>query len=57
MADTPFVRKSILNFGLADLAGLAIDSKEVKRIPEQIRAAVLGYEPRLAATSRRPATV
>src|SRR5204863_1193415 len=47
MADTPFVRKSILNFGLADLAGLAIDSKEVKRIPEQIRAAVLGYEPRL----------
>jgi type VI secretion system protein ImpF len=49
--DTPYARKSILNFGLGDIASLTIDAREIKKIPELIRAAVVDYEPRLAAAS------
>jgi type VI secretion system protein ImpF len=51
MTDTPYVRKSILNFGLPDIASLTIDAIEIKRIPGDIRAAVINFEPRLAAAS------
>ena len=51
MADTPYARKSILNFGLPDLAALTIGAAEIRRIPEEIRTAVIRYEPRLAAAS------
>ena len=51
MTDTPYVRKSILNFGLPDIASLTIDAIEIKRIPSDIRAAVINFEPRLAAAS------
>jgi type VI secretion system protein ImpF len=51
MTDTPHARKSILNFGLPDIADLTINATEIKRIPEEIRAAVINYEPRLAAQS------
>jgi type VI secretion system protein ImpF len=51
LADTPYARKSILNFGLPDIANLTIEASGIKEIPEQIRAAVVGYEPRLAAAS------
>jgi type VI secretion system protein ImpF len=51
MADAPFARKSIVNFGLPDISGLTIDSTEIKRIPDEIRAAVVNFEPRLASAS------
>jgi type VI secretion system protein ImpF len=51
MEEAPYVRKSILNFGLPDLASLTIDAVEVKRIPGEIRAALINFEPRLAAAS------
>lgn len=51
MTDTPFARKSIVNFGLPDISSLTIDSAEIKRIPDEIRAAVVNFEPRLAAAS------
>ena len=51
MAEAPYVRKSILNFGLPDIASLTIDAVEVKRIPEEIKAALINFEPRLAAAS------
>jgi type VI secretion system protein ImpF len=51
LADAPYARKSILNFGLPDIASLTIDTKEIRKIPELIRAAVVEYEPRLAAAS------
>jgi len=51
MVDAPFVRKSILNFGLPDISSLTIDTMEIKRIPDEIRAAVVSFEPRLAAAS------
>jgi type VI secretion system protein ImpF len=51
MDEMPFARKSILNFGLPDISNLTIDTTEIKRIPEEIRAAVVNFEPRLAAAS------
>jgi type VI secretion system protein ImpF len=51
MADATFARKSILNFGLPDISTLTIDMMEIKRIPGEIRAAVVNFEPRLAAAS------
>jgi type VI secretion system protein ImpF len=51
MEDAPFARKSILNFGLPDISILTIDTAEIKRIPDEIREAVVNFEPRLAAAS------
>jgi type VI secretion system protein ImpF len=51
MGDVPFARKSIVNFGLPDISSLTIDSTEIKRIPDEIRAAVVNFEPRLASAS------
>lgn len=51
MEKAPYVRKSILNFGLPDISSLTIDAAEVKRIPGEIRAALINFEPRLAAAS------
>ncbi|VIO78069.1 type VI secretion system baseplate subunit TssE [Bradyrhizobium ivorense] len=51
MSEVPHVRKSILNFGIADLARLSIDEAAVDDIPEEIRTAILNYEPRLAPSS------
>jgi type VI secretion system protein ImpF len=51
MTDAPYARKSVLNFGLPDISTLTIDASDMKRIPEEIRAAVISYEPRLAAAS------
>lgn len=51
MEEAPHVRKSILNFGLPDISSLTIDAAEVKRIPGEIRAALINFEPRLAAAS------
>jgi len=51
MEDAPYARKSILNFGLPDISNLTIDTMEIKRIPEEIRTAVVHFEPRLAGAS------
>jgi type VI secretion system protein ImpF len=51
MAETPFVRKSILNFGIPDVADRTIDEVAVGNIPEEIKTAIINYEPRLAAAS------
>jgi len=51
MADAPYVRKSVLNFGLPDISSLTLEARDMKRIPDEIRAAVVSYEPRLAAAS------
>jgi type VI secretion system protein ImpF len=42
-----YVRKSILNFGLPDIAHRSIDDVGVQDIAEEIRAALIHYEPRL----------
>jgi len=51
MTDASYARKSVLNFGLPDISGLTIDTMEIKRIPEEIRTAVVNFEPRLAESS------
>jgi len=47
MADAPYARKSILNFGIPDVTHRTIDEVGVAEIPEEIRAAIMHYEPRL----------
>ena len=51
MEHAPHVRKSILNFGLPDIAVRTIDENGVDDIPEEIRTAIVNYEPRIAANS------
>jgi type VI secretion system protein ImpF len=51
MTDAPYVRKSILNFGIRDIAHRSIDETGVNDICEEIRAALVHFEPRLAAAS------
>jgi len=51
MADAPHVRKSILNFGIPDVTHRSIDEVGVNDIPEEIRTAIVNYEPRLAAST------
>jgi type VI secretion system protein ImpF len=46
-----YARKSILNYGLPDIGHRTIDEKSVSRIPNEIRQAILTYEPRLAGAS------
>jgi len=53
MEHAPHVRKSILNFGLPDIAVRTIDENGVNEIPEEIRTAIVNYEPRIAANSLR----
>ncbi|HWG06584.1 MAG TPA: type VI secretion system baseplate subunit TssE [Beijerinckiaceae bacterium] len=51
MTATPHARKSILNFGIPDVTHRTIDEAGVLNIPEEIRSAIINYEPRLAAAS------
>jgi type VI secretion system protein ImpF len=51
MTETPYARKSILNFGIPDIADRTIDETRVDNIPEEIKTAIIQYEPRLAAAS------
>ena len=51
LSEAPDVRRSILNFGIPDLTKRTIDEANVNAIPEEIRAAIVNFEPRLAAAS------
>jgi type VI secretion system protein ImpF len=51
VTEAAYVRKSILNFGLPDIANRTVDEIGVKNIPEEIRTAIINYEPRLAEAS------
>jgi len=51
MTNAPHVRKSILHFGIPGLTRRTIDEVGVDNIPDEIRAAIVAYEPRLAAAS------
>jgi type VI secretion system protein ImpF len=53
MEHAPHVRRSILNFGLPDIAVHTIDETAVDGIPDEIRTAIVNYEPRIAADSLR----
>jgi type VI secretion system protein ImpF len=53
MENAPYVRNSILNFGLSDLALRTIDENGVEEIPDEIRTAIVNYEPRIAPDTLR----
>jgi type VI secretion system protein ImpF len=53
MTEMPFARKAILNFGIPDITHRSIDETGITDIPEEIRTAIINYEPRLAAASLR----
>ncbi len=47
MEHAPLVRRSVLNFGLPDIANRTIDENRVDNIPDEIRSAIAVYEPRI----------
>jgi type VI secretion system protein ImpF len=51
LSDFEHVRRSVLNFGLPDIAHRSIDEASVGDIPEEIRAALMAHEPRLVPSS------
>ncbi|HWZ40641.1 MAG TPA: type VI secretion system baseplate subunit TssE [Bradyrhizobium sp.] len=53
MEHAPHVRRSILNFGLPDIANRTIDENRVDKIPDEIRTAIAIYEPRIAPDTLR----
>jgi len=53
MTDAPEVRKSIINFGIPDITHRTIDEVGVADITEEIKLAIINFEPRLAPDSVR----
>jgi type VI secretion system protein ImpF len=53
MDNAPHVRKSILNFGLPDIAIRTIDENGLEEIPAEIRTAIANFEPRIAPDTLR----
>jgi type VI secretion system protein ImpF len=51
MSDAEWVRKSVLNYGLPDLAEHGASAVAMRALPEVIRTAIVIHEPRLAAAS------
>ncbi|EQD40707.1 type VI secretion system lysozyme-related protein, partial [mine drainage metagenome] len=47
LADYPEVRRSVLNFGIPDLTGMAMSGVDAGMLERQIREAILAFEPRL----------
>jgi type VI secretion system protein ImpF len=47
LEEYPEVEKSVLNYGLRDLAGTTISSADVPRIERDLREAILVFEPRI----------
>jgi type VI secretion system protein ImpF len=47
LEDYPEVGKSVLNYGIPDLAGVVASSMDVKSIEEKLRESIIRYEPRI----------
>jgi type VI secretion system protein ImpF len=47
LAKAPFVRRSVLNFGLPAMSGKAASSLDVTDLTRAIREAILNFEPRI----------
>jgi len=51
MSQAEYARKSILNYGLPDITHRTIDEAGVNDIPDELRTAIVNFEPRLAGAS------
>lgn len=47
----PYVAESVLNYGIPDLAGVLVAGLDIGVLQNRIRAAIVAFEPRLAASS------
>ncbi len=53
LADYPEVARSVLNFGIPDLTGMALSGMDASVLQRQIREAIVAFEPRLTASTLR----
>ena len=51
LSEYPFVRSSVVNLGLQDLAGLTRAELDLPTIEQSIRQAIVNFEPRLAEST------
>lgn len=51
LSDYPEVSRSVLNFGIPDLAGMALSGLDGGGLQRAIRSAILAFEPRLTAST------
>jgi type VI secretion system protein ImpF len=49
--DAPEVKRSVLNYGILDLAGQTVSGTDIRELEEEIREAILEFEPRILAES------
>ena len=49
LSEEPEVERSIVNFGLPDIVNRSIDENRVENIVDEIKTAILAFEPRLIA--------
>ena len=47
----PYVRDSVLNYGIPDLSGLAVAGMDSARLEKSIREAIVKFEPRISSRS------
>lgn len=47
LSDFPYVSQSVVNYGLPDLAGMAVTSMDPVNIEKSVRQAILNFEPRI----------
>src|SRR5690554_6022649 len=55
LGDYPEVRRSVLNYGIPDLAGLTLSRTDPAAIEKTVRQAILHFEPRIAPHTLRVA--
>ena len=53
VGDLPRVRGSVLNYGLPEISGRIAGSRQVKGLADEVRRAILDFEPRLIASTVR----
>lgn len=53
LGDYPEVARSVLNFGIPDLTGVALSGIDAESLQRQIRKAILAFEPRLSSDTLR----
>jgi len=51
LSDFPYVRQSVLNFGIPDLTGTTLSRTEKKNLARFLRQAILTFEPRILKKS------
>ena len=57
LSSTPYVQRSVLNFGLPALAGETASTLDPTDLERAVREAILAYEPRILPSSLRVRTI